>query len=362
MIYRQDPLVAPPIENRTFNLISRKARSFRYLTKVGRVATWYYNFEDLLVAMDDPACDFGFLLVEAVQFLPSEPELTTDKLGRVVLNLWRRPEWQLLAALSAPSIFLEHVSYLFDGDSEAVDHVLDWIAHLVQRPQQWVNHAILLTSEAKGIGRSTLGTIIRRLVGERNSRVAQSKDLKSQFDGWLVGQLVIQVDEIYEYGNWDLANKLKPLITEPTVSVNMKYGPQMEVQNFARLLMFSNNTTPIDLEKGDRRYFVFDSKAQPRDANHYEMLNRFIDSDAGMSSIYTYLMRRDIAHFKPYAYPPTTQAKEGLVEASGSPLKHYIRRSSKPGTYCRSWADPNSLWTSLSGFWPKRAIAAKQRM
>ena len=73
------------------------------------------------------------------------------------------------------------------------------------------------------------------------------------------------MDEVYEAGNWDLANKLKPLITERTVSVNVKYGPQMEIENYARFLMFSNHTAPLDLEAGDRRYFVFDSKAQPRD-------------------------------------------------------------------------------------------------
>ena len=41
-----------------------------------------------------------------------------------------------------------------------------------------------------------------------------------------------------EAGNWHLATKLKPLMTEPTVSVNIKYGPQKEVQDFARFLMF----------------------------------------------------------------------------------------------------------------------------
>lgn len=44
---------------------------------------------------------------------------------------------------------------------------------------------------------------------------------------------MVQVDEVYEAGNWDLANKLKPLITEPTVSANIKYGPQIEVENFS---------------------------------------------------------------------------------------------------------------------------------
>lgn len=103
--------------------------------------------------------------------------------------------------------------------------MLNWIAHLVQRPSERIDHALLITSEAKGIGKSTLGSIVRRLVGERNCRVAQTKDLKSQFDGWLAGKLYVQVDEVYESGNWELANKLKSLITEPVVSVNLKCGP-----------------------------------------------------------------------------------------------------------------------------------------
>jgi hypothetical protein len=60
----------------------------------------------------------------------------------------------------------------------------------------------LITSEAKGIGKSTSGNVVRRLVGEQNSRVAQTKDLKSSFDGWLMGKLVVQVDAVYEAGNW----------------------------------------------------------------------------------------------------------------------------------------------------------------
>jgi len=52
------------------------------------------------------------------------------------------------------------------------------------------------------------------------------------------------VDEVYEAGNWDLANKLKPLITEPTVSANIKYGPQLEIDNYARLLILKRTPPP----------------------------------------------------------------------------------------------------------------------
>ena len=215
----------------------------------------------------------------------------------------------------------------------AVEHVLDYLAHLVQRPWERVGHALLITSEAKGIGKSTFGKVVRRLVGEQNSRTVQTKDLKSQFDGWLAGKLVIQVDEVYESGNWDLANKLKSLITEPTVSVNLKYGPQIEIENYARFIMFSNHTAPLTIEEGDRRYFVVNSDAQPRDDAYYDALNRFVDSDGGMNAIYTFLKRRDLSAFNPYRRPPMTTAKQAVIEVSGHPLRSYIIEAVQSGHF-----------------------------
>jgi hypothetical protein len=252
-------------------------------------------------------------------------------LSRSELNLWRAPGWSGLKDAPAPTVFLDHVDYPFDGNREAIDHLLDYIAHLIQRPAERVSHALLITSRAKGIGKSTFGTIVRRLVGEQNSRVAQPKDLKAQFDGWLVGKLVIQVDEVYESGNWELANKLKPLITERTVSVNVKYGPQMEIENYARFIMFSNHTAPLDLEAGDRRHFVFESKAQPRDDDYYDRLHDFIENPKGMEAIYSFLMKRDLSAFKPHRRPPMTEAKQVVIEASRHPMHVYIREAVESG-------------------------------
>ena len=180
----------------------------------------------------EEAYDGAFVIAERIEFLPGEPEVTHDADGCRVLNLWKPPPWTAGDHPEEPSVFLEHLAYILDNDTVAIEHVLNFLAHLVQRPQERIGHALLITSEAKGIGKSTLGNVVRRLVGEQNSRVVQTKDLKSSFDGWLMGKLVVQVDEVYEGGNWDLANKLKPLITEPTVSANIKYGPQIEIENY----------------------------------------------------------------------------------------------------------------------------------
>ncbi len=235
-----------------------------------------------------------------------------------------RPPWSADEHNEEPKTFLEHLAYVLDNDGPAIEHVLNFLAHLVQRPQERIGHALLITSEAKGIGKSTLGTVVRRLVGEQNSRVAQTKDLKSSFDGWLIGKLVVQVDEVYEAGNWDLANKLKPLITEPTVSANIKYGPQLEIENYARFIMFSNHSAPLNIEEGDRRYFVFNSKAQPRDDEYYDRLYGYIETPEAMEALYGFLMRRDLSSFNPFRRPPMTDAKRQIIAESEHPLHTYI--------------------------------------
>lgn len=213
-VLRANPLKMPAYPQWVFNRISAAEFGFPYRTKQGHTKRWkpQNDIDEAFVHYYEPEYiedDFSydpFIIAERLEFLPGEPELTYDSDGCRVLNLWRTPPWKVRNELQVPEPLLKHIRYLLDENDEAINHVLDFVAHLVQRPQERIAHALLLTSEAKGIGKSSLGRVIRALVGERNSRIAQTKDLKGQFDGWIVGKLVVQVDEVYEAGNWDLAN------------------------------------------------------------------------------------------------------------------------------------------------------------
>jgi Family of unknown function (DUF5906) len=325
MVLRRNPL-KQTYKDYEFERVCKAHYSFLYKDDRGATRIWYPTVNNLLGAIRDDGEELPLKIIEGLDFMPGMEEITQDDDGFIVLNLWQPPPWQVISDAEEPTLFLEHLAYVFDGDQATIGHVLDWIAHLVQRPAERIDHALLITSAAKGIGKSTLGQIVKRLIGEKNARTAAPKDLKSQFDGWLAGKLFIQVDEVYESGNWELANKLKSIITEPVVSVNLKYGPQMEINNYARLIMFSNHTAPLSLEDGDRRYFVFNSQAQPRSDDYYDRLHREIMSAAGMNAIYSFLMRRDLSQFNPHRRPPMTQAKQDIVDVSGNPLSVYIEQ------------------------------------
>jgi hypothetical protein len=184
IVLRRNPLKLPPLQDYVFNRIATAEYGFRYSDTGGRKKRWYPQLEKVFSQYYEPEhhedeYDGAFVIAERIEFLPGEPEITHDADGCRVLNLWKPPPWTVDAHAGEPTLFLEHLAYILDNDTSAIDHVLNFLAHLIQRPQERIGHALLITSEAKGIGKSTLGTVVRRLVGEQNSRVAQTKDLKS---------------------------------------------------------------------------------------------------------------------------------------------------------------------------------------
>ena len=104
--------------------------------------------KDIIAAWDDESIGIGVPLAERVEFMPGMPPLCFDDIGRAVLNIWQAPKWQERPSHDEPAPFIDLVQYLFDRDQQAIDHVLDFIAHIVQRPDERVNHAILLTSRS----------------------------------------------------------------------------------------------------------------------------------------------------------------------------------------------------------------------
>ena len=232
----------------------------------------------------------------------------------------------------APSMFEEHVRFLCNGDEAAANHLLDWVAHLVQMPGDRINHAVVIVSKAQGVGKSMLGDVVGLLAGESNRASTSAAILNSGFDGLFTGKLVVQVDEVREAGNWKLAESLKSKITEERLPINIKFGPQTVVRNFARWLMFSNHTDALSLKEGDRRFFVVECQQLPKDGAYYERLASELMTPAGIEGLRRWLLVKDLSRFRPKSSPPVTAAKAAMIEANENPLVDYLRSALEDGS------------------------------
>src|SRR5207249_4950836 len=119
-----------------------------------------------------------------------------------------------------------------------------WIAFTVQKPDQKIKHALILSGK-QGTGKSYFGRLLRTLHGASNVRDVDTDELHSQFTAWLEGKKIIAVEELMAGGRLELANKIKPMITQEVIWVNQKSRPVYEIRNLANFFCTSNFEAPI---------------------------------------------------------------------------------------------------------------------
>jgi hypothetical protein len=325
--------------DKDFNRLSKREFGVRYRNENdGTARVWYPDTETLLSLFDDG--DKRLDLVSGVEFQPGEKSVfrgSVETGGRLFLNTWNETARTARADKRLATLFEAHVRYLCNGDETVAGHLIDWVAHLVQRPGERVNHAVVITSPTQGVGKDTLAEMIARVVGESNHVNVSSEVLSAGYGGLFVGKLFTVVSEIYETGNHALANKLKSKITEPRLTVNIKFGPQVVVNNFSRWMMFSNHDVPLQLEESDRRFFVVKCEQPVMDDEarkaYFGPIRAAMADDAAVEGLRRWLLVRDIPRFEAKARAPMTKAKAAMIAEGENPLVEYLRSVTADGTF-----------------------------
>lgn len=250
---------------------------------------------------------------EELTFYPGQPRVITDK-GRLCLNRWMDPRLQSRAGSPAP--FLEHMERLIPNDMER-NHVLDFLAFLVQRPGEKILHVPVIQG-VQGCGKSFLGTAMRPILGSKYVKELPNSALKSEFNGYMANVTLLLVEELMVRNRIEMLNNLKTSITEEEVHINEKHVKGYYTPNRVNFLAFTNHKDSLILEPGDRRYFVVFSPLEPAalPRGYFERLWSWTAEHPGI--LKGYLESRDLANFSHKDPPPMTDAKQELLQLSKS--------------------------------------------
>ena len=152
--------------------------------------------------------------VEQMTWAPGLPQLVPDKLigdggwidrkGATVFNLYRPP----LIVLGDPSKagpWLDHVRRIYPAEA---DHIIAFLAHRLQRPEQKINHGLVLGG-LQGIGKDTLLEPIKRAVGPWNFAEVSPQQVLGRFNGFLKS-VVLRISEAKDMGEVDRFQILRP--------------------------------------------------------------------------------------------------------------------------------------------------------
>ena len=128
--------------------------------------------------------------VEQITWVPGLPMIIRDKY--VVEGGWvDRPNASCFNLYLPPRItlgdpsdispWMDHLVYVYPDD---VDHITNWLSHRVQRPQEKLNHGLVLGGP-QGIGKDTILEPVRNAIGPWNFKEASPKQVLGRFNAYL---------------------------------------------------------------------------------------------------------------------------------------------------------------------------------
>jgi Family of unknown function (DUF5906) len=275
-----------------------------------------------------------FRRVEQLTWVPGLPEIIEDRLifdggwqqrqGAHALNLYRPPHIGVGDACQA-SQWVEHIKMLYPDD---VGHILDWLGHRVQHPDQKPNHALVLGG-GQGIGKDTLLAPIKYAVGPWNFQDISPTNLLEPFNPF-VKAVVLRMNEAHDLGESERTNrfalyervKIYAATPPEVLRCNEKHLRQYYVPNVLGLIITTNHKSDgVYLPSDDRRHFIAWSHRSKEEfsAEYFNELWSWLLYENGNAHVAAYLAQRDLSAFNPCALPRQTPAFFDIVNAGRSP-------------------------------------------
>lgn len=215
------------------------------------------------------------------------------------------------------------------AEPEYIEIIIDWMAFVVQNPGKKCRWCILIQS-AEGAGKGILANIIGAAIGSKNLKVVGPESLaEPKFNDWMGGAQVIVLDEIWISGpgRADAMNRLKQFQTNNVIPYVRKHCGQVNIDNIANSIAFTNHHNGLSITGKDRRYCVIKSVIQTEEAAEamteaklFDDPVKAIEEEAG--SLRYWLMNHKIREcFDPNGRAPRTIYKDEMVRASKNRLQ-----------------------------------------
>jgi hypothetical protein len=268
--------------------------------------------------------------VEMMTWAPGEPMIIEGRLisdggwiirpGCRTFNLYRPPNIKLGDPCKAGK-WLDHVERIYPDDRE---HIIRFCAHRIQRPQEKINHALVVMGP-QGIGKDTMLYPVKCGVGQWNVQEILPPALLGRFNGFAKAVLLC-VNEVHDLGDLDrygFYERLKAYTAAPpdVIRVDEKHIREYMVFNVCGVVLTSNyKTTGLYLPADDRRHYIAwsNEKKENFSEQYWQEMYDWFDK-GGCRHVAAYLSQVDLSSFNAKAPPKNTDAFWDIVESNRPP-------------------------------------------
>lgn len=165
---------------------------------------------------------------------------------------------QLTPYPELPPIINRVVRSVCADDDDVVEHMLNWLACLLQTRKHlgtaWVLHGV------EGTGKGVLfNQILRPILGQRHAVELTMTTFEEKFNDILQEACLLWLDEfrLFSSQRADMVRqKLWNLITEPSIEIRAMHKNTIVRPNYVNVMIASNFPDPLPITEGDRRFNI----------------------------------------------------------------------------------------------------------
>lgn len=224
-----------------------------------------------------------------------------------------------------------HLQNLFPDQGDR-DRLLDYLAHIAQKPDQKLRYALLMKG-VRGDGKTFFDEMMKKVLGETNCTNVSNSAITSRFNGYVGHSVWVCIEEAYQPGKeaHELLNNMKPDITNDYVAVEQKGKDVKTVRNFSNFFLTTNYADALPIEDEENRYLVLftrfhttkqrqeweDEWYERHGYDFYQELYRELEENPYQFREFLENYRFS-EHYAPWARAPRTRHMEQMVEDAKS--------------------------------------------
>lgn len=243
---------------------------------------------------------------------------------------------------------------------ECADYVLNWLAHVVQKPARKTEVCILLYG-SQGCGKSTIGEyLLRKIIGLDKMIITSKAD---KMFGRFVntqGKLLAVLNEASGKDTFNICDILKDAITCTTTEQEKKGIDAITITDYTNYIFTTNNINSVKIPEDDRRFMPIEINEELKgNVAYFEELYADLDNEEIMRKFYEELMKRPLENFNPSRDRPVTELMKDMMNMNRNCIKHFINywrekvmtNMSDDGNFMDKKMKGSALYECFNHFW-----------
>ena len=282
---------------------------------------------------EDFLVDPNTLKYDEIAFTPATTPNTT-------LNYWVPPSIKPIPG--DWSVIREFLLLLIcNGDRKLYGYLIRFLANMWQKPEEKPGIMIVLLG-GQGTGKGTLFYLLQRIWSKTTLHISDVEHVTGGFNGAMERNYIVNMDEALFAGDRRSMDRLKSMITEPSITIEQKYQPRRTIRSIHRFFAASNHDHFGNIELDDRRFvFLRVSDTRQGDHDYFDKLYAAINDPMQLGAFAHTLFTLDITDFNFRAKPNTGELLEQKLQSLNGFARYWYEVLSVGSIDC---AQPNGAF------------------